>query len=88
MGFFRREFDPLSFAKEFKDGAADRAAVEEMLDSTLVSDEPEALVDEESCDCPGWHKPEALPFRTPRDIPRELSRLRAPAEPKYVLSGR
>ena len=71
MGFFRCEFNPLSLAKEFKDGAADRAAVEEMLDSALVADEPEAL-----------------PFRTPRDIPRELSRLWAPAEPKYVLSGR
>ena len=28
MGFFRREFDPLSLAKEFKDRAADRAAVD------------------------------------------------------------
>jgi len=34
--------------------------VEEVLDPTLVTDEPEPFVDEQSCDCPGWHNPKAL----------------------------
>lgn len=51
-----REFHPLTFPKQLEDGSADRAAVEKVLDPTLVADETEPLVDEESCNCPGWHK--------------------------------
>jgi hypothetical protein len=29
--------------------------VEKMLDPTLIADEPEALVDEKSCNRPRWH---------------------------------
>jgi hypothetical protein len=54
-----------------------------MLDTALVANEPEAFVDEEACDCPGRHT-RSPPFRTPRDIPRELSRLRAPTIAKAV----
>lgn len=79
LRFFRREFDALTFAQQFENGSADRAAMEEMLDAAFVADESESFVDEEPCDCPGWHA-EALRSETPRGIPRGLSRLRAPAD--------
>ena len=53
--FFGREFDALTFAQQLEHRAAHRAAMEEVLDAAFVADEPESLVDEESCDCPGWH---------------------------------
>ena len=56
----RRELDALTFAQQLEHGASHRAAVEEVLDPALVADEPESFVDEEPCDCPGRHKPEAL----------------------------
>jgi hypothetical protein len=31
--------------------------MEEMFDSALVADEPEPLVDQEACNCAGWHSP-------------------------------
>ena len=57
------------FAQQLEHRAADRAAVEEVLDPAFVADEPEAFVDEEPCDCPGWHTP-SPPFRTPREYPK------------------
>jgi len=76
---FWGEFDTLAFAKQLEHRAPDGAAMEEVLDSAFVADEPEALVDEESCDCPGWHS-RSPPVRNPQRIsPREISRLRAPA---------
>src|SRR5438552_16355157 len=57
LGIFGGELDPLAFAQQLKHGAADRAAVEEVFDPALVADEPEPLVDQEPCDCPGWHNP-------------------------------
>src|SRR5207248_2923321 len=65
---FGCELDPLPFAQQFEHRAADRAAVEEVLDSAFVADEPEPFVDEQACDCPGRHT-RSPPFRTPRDIP-------------------
>ena len=50
-------FGALALAQQFENSAANRAAVKEMLDSTLISDEPETLVDEETCDSPGRHNP-------------------------------
>jgi hypothetical protein len=57
LGVFGRELDPLPFAQELEHGPPDRAAVEEVLDSALVPDEPEAFVYEQPCDSPGWHNP-------------------------------
>jgi hypothetical protein len=44
------EFDSLTFAQELEDGAANRAAVKEMLDPALVADETEPLVDQKASD--------------------------------------
>jgi len=51
------ELDTLALAQQLEHCAADGAAVEEVLDSAFVADEPEAFVDEKPCDCPGWHNP-------------------------------
>jgi hypothetical protein len=56
LRILRREFDSLTFPQKLEDGSTDRAAVEKVLDPTLVADETESLVDQESCNCPGWHK--------------------------------
>jgi hypothetical protein len=48
--FFDLEFDSLTLAQELEDGAANRAAVKEMLDSGFVSNETEPLVDQKSSD--------------------------------------
>ena len=53
---FGREFDALAFAQQLEYRSTDRAAVEKVLDPALVPNEPEALVDEQPCNCPGWHK--------------------------------
>jgi hypothetical protein len=47
LRIFGRELDALAFAQQLEHGTAHRAAMEEVLDSALVADEPEALVDEE-----------------------------------------
>jgi hypothetical protein len=41
----RSEFDALTLAQQLEHGTADRAAVEEVFDPTLVADEPEPFVD-------------------------------------------
>jgi hypothetical protein len=41
-----------------------------MLDPAFVADEPEALVDEESRDCPGWHSRSPPVPKPPENIPR------------------
>src|SRR5213083_2547378 len=43
-GFFGREFHPLAFTQELEHRAANRAAVEEVLDPPLIADEAEPLV--------------------------------------------
>lgn len=53
--FLGRELDALALAKQLEDGAAYRAAMEEVLDPSLVPDETEPLVDEKSRDRPGRH---------------------------------
>ena len=54
-GFFRSEFDALSFAEQLEYRASHGAAMEEVFDASFVSDEPEPLVDEEPCDSTGRH---------------------------------
>ena len=46
LGILRGELHTLTFAQQFEHGAPHRAAVEEVLDSAFVADEPEALVDQ------------------------------------------
>src|SRR5207245_1379170 len=74
LRIFRRELDALSFSKKLEHRAPHGAAVEEVLDSTLVADVPETLIDQKACACPGWHS-RSPPFRTPGIIPKELSRI-------------
>jgi hypothetical protein len=52
---FCGELHPLPFAEQLEDGAPDGAAVEEMFDATLITNEPESLVNEETCNSPGRH---------------------------------
>src|SRR5262249_25356479 len=54
-GLFGCELHPLSFAQELEHGAADGAAMEKVLDTALVADESEPLINQESSDRPGWH---------------------------------
>ena len=54
-GFLRGEFDALAFAQQLEHRAAHRAAMEEVLDSSFVADEPEPLVDQKASDRPGRH---------------------------------
>ena len=86
LGIFRSELDALAFAQQLEHRAADRAAVEEVFDPAFVADEPEPLVDEEPCDCPGWHT-RSPPFRTPEEYPKGTQPVRAPAK-KTKPSGR
>src|ERR1051326_1242883 len=39
-----REFDPLSLAQQFEDGAANCRSMKEVLDAAFVANKPEALV--------------------------------------------
>src|SRR5256885_2046273 len=55
LRFFRSEFDTLAFAQQLEHRPANRAAMEEVFDAAFVSNEAEPLVNEEACDCPGWH---------------------------------
>src|SRR5688572_15161043 len=54
-GLLDREFDALTFPQEFEHRAANGTAVKEMFDSPLIANETKAFVDEEPCDCAGWH---------------------------------
>jgi hypothetical protein len=54
-GFLGRKFHALAFAQQLEDGAADGAAMEEVLDATFIAYESETFVDEEACDSPGRH---------------------------------
>src|SRR5438552_3554373 len=52
-GLFGSEFDALTFAQQLEYGAADRAAMEKVLDAAFVANEPETFVDEEPRNSPG-----------------------------------
>ena len=54
-GFLDLEIDALPFAQQLEHGAAHRAAMEEMLDTSFVADEAEALIDEKSSDSTRRH---------------------------------
>src|SRR5262245_55564237 len=66
-GLFGCELDSLALPQQLEYRASHSAPVKEVLDTALVADEPESLVDEEPCDCPGWHT-RSPPFRAPRGI--------------------
>ena len=68
LGIFRRELDALALAQQLEHRTADRAAVKKVFDAAFVADEPEPLVDQEPCNCPGWHS------RTP-PVPKSLVQL-------------
>ena len=55
LGLLWRELYSLAFPKEFEDGAAHSASVEEMLDSPFVADEPEPLVNQQTRDRAARH---------------------------------
>jgi hypothetical protein len=54
-GFFDGELDALPLAKQLENRTSHRAAVEEVLDTALVADESESLVDQKASDRPGRH---------------------------------
>jgi hypothetical protein len=55
LRLLRSEFNALAFAEQLENGAADGAAMKEVLNSSLIADEPETFVDQEPCDCAGRH---------------------------------
>lgn len=68
LRIFLGELDALPFTKQLEHRASHRTAVEEVLNAGLVPDEPEPLVDEESCDRPGLHT-RILRFQVPGNVP-------------------
>src|SRR4051812_14991261 len=55
LRFLRSELDALTFAEQLENGAANGAAMEEVLDTSFIADEPKTFVDQEPCDCAGRH---------------------------------
>jgi hypothetical protein len=55
LRFLRSELDALAFTQQLEDGAPDRAAMKEVLDSPFIADKPETLVDQKACDRTGRH---------------------------------
>ena len=53
--FFNLELDALAFSKQFEHRAANRRAMEEVFDAALVPNEPEAFVDQQSCNRAAGH---------------------------------
>jgi hypothetical protein len=53
--FFRLKFHALSFSQQFEYRPPHGAAVEKVLDAAFIAYEAETFVDEQACDCPGWH---------------------------------
>jgi hypothetical protein len=68
--FLGGELDPLTFTEKLEYRASNGAPVEEVLDATLVSNEPEALIDQESRDCAGRHA-RILPPRRSASVSRK-----------------
>ena len=67
LGFLVVEFDALPLAKQFEHRSTHRAAMEEVLEAGFIPDEPEPLVDKESCDRSGRHT-RILRFRVPENV--------------------
>jgi hypothetical protein len=65
---FRSELDTLPLTKQFEHRSPHRAAVKEVFEAGLIPDEPEPLVDEESCDRSGRHT-RILRFQAPEVVP-------------------
>jgi hypothetical protein len=66
LRFLRSELDALAFTQQLEDGAPDRAAMEEVFDSSFIADKPETLVDQKTCDRTGRHA------RVPPNVPGRL----------------
>jgi hypothetical protein len=54
-GFLLGELDALPFAQQLEHRPPNGAPMEEMLSSTLIANEAEAFIDEETCNRPGLH---------------------------------
>jgi hypothetical protein len=54
-GFLLGEFDALPLAQQLEHRSPHGATMEEMLSSTLIANEAEAFIDEETCNRPGLH---------------------------------
>jgi hypothetical protein len=63
-GLFNLEIHPLAFAQELEDGAADCAAMEEVFDTTLVTNKAEAFIYQKASDSTRRHT-RVLPERPP-----------------------
>jgi len=79
LRLLRGELHTLAFSQKLEHGPPNGAAVEEMLNPSLIPDEPETLVNEKTRDRAGRH---TLPSdeRTPENIPR--------AQPAAVIGER
>jgi hypothetical protein len=66
--FLDLELDPLTLTQELENGAANRAAVKEVLDPGFVSNETEPLVDQKASDGTRRHT-RVLREHSPRAIP-------------------
>src|SRR6476646_10195202 len=55
LRILRSELDALTFAEQLEHGAANGAAMKEVLDPSLITNEAKTFVDQESCDCAGRH---------------------------------
>src|SRR5580765_5132638 len=68
LGILRGKLDALALPQQLEHGTAHRTAMEKVFNAAFVADEPEPLVDQEPCNCPGWHS------RTP-PVPKSLVQL-------------
>jgi hypothetical protein len=55
LRFLRSELHTLPLAEQLENGAADRAAMEEVFDTSLIADKSEPFVDQKACDRAGRH---------------------------------
>src|SRR5204862_5519012 len=79
LRLFRRELDALPFAQQLEHRPPNRAAVEEVFYTAFVPYKAEPLVNEQPCDCSGWHT-RSPPVSNPGGYPDGgLNRLRASA---------
>src|SRR5678815_3168907 len=75
-GFLRRELNALSLAQQLEDRLAYGAAMKKVLDTALIANKAEALVDEQTSDCAGRHS------RVPPMLRQKLGQCREDASAK------
>ena len=64
------EFNALALTEQLEHRLSHRTSMKKMLDAAFVADEPETLIDQEPCNCPGWH--DAASVRRVRSSSDEL----------------